>query len=238
MKTLNVLKSIAVIVCCLVLHTTMAQNEKETKDKLPATYDFDYLYKLKMTHKKGNMTFDYYLNKDSKYFGFDTSEMAKGNNGTKVFMVMDSELGLTAMFMDMMGKKVVQKTSFNTSKYGTDTDNMSDHTFTQIDSKTINGYECEGYVSENDDQKITFYITDDVDVSFNQMFGSNTKNLPKGFDTGWLEKYAENGLMMEMIYEDKKKSKNNMTMLCTDLEKTDFSIDTSKYGSMMGAFGG
>jgi hypothetical protein len=53
-----------------------------------------------------------------------------------------------------------------------------------------------------------------------------------------MKKYAENGLMMEMIYEDKKKSKNNMTMQCTGLDKTDFSLDISKYSSMMSAFGG
>ena len=29
-----------------------------------------------------------------------------------------------------------------------------------------------------------------------------------------------------------------MTMQCTGLEETDFSIDTTKYGSMLGAFGG
>jgi hypothetical protein len=53
-----------------------------------------------------------------------------------------------------------------------------------------------------------------------------------------MKKYAENGLMMEMIYEDKKKSKNNMTIECVGLEETDFSIDTTKFGSILGAFGG
>jgi hypothetical protein len=86
--------------------------------------------------------------------------------------------------------------------------------------------------------KITYYITDDVPLSFNQVFGSNMKNLPRGFNTSLMKKFVENGLMMEMIFEDKKKSKSNMTMQCTGLEKIDFSIYTTKYGSMTSAFGG
>jgi len=75
-------------------------------------------------------------------------------------------------------------------------------------------------------------------VSFNQIFGSNVKNLPKDFSPEWMKKFAEIGLMMKMIFEDKKKSKNSMTMECTSLEKIDFSIDITKYVSMKGTFGG
>ena len=238
MKTINFSKSIALIICCFMLQSTFAQVGKDDKVKLPSTYDFDYIYQLKMTHKKGDITFDYYLKKEATYFGFDSAEMTKGNADTKIFMVMDADLEITAMFMDMMGKKIVQKTKLMASDFGSNEEDMSDYSFTEIESKTINGYECEGYVSENDEMKITFYITDDVEVSFNQVFSTNIKNMPKDFNGDWMKKYAENGLMMEMIYEDKKKSKNNMTMQCTSLEKTNFSIDTSEYSSMMGAFGG
>ncbi|WP_179351159.1 DUF4412 domain-containing protein [Winogradskyella vidalii] len=239
MKTLSVTKSIITLVCCLMLQTTFAQFGKANKIELPETYNFDYIYKLKMTHKKGDMTMDYYLKKDAKYFGFDTAEMSKSSKDTKMFSVIDGELEVVAMFMEMMGKKMVQKTAIKTSDFNADEEDMSSYDVKQIASKTINGYECEGFVSENDKHIITFYITGDVDVSFNQVFGSsNAKNLPKGFDADLMKKYAENGLMMEMIYEDKKKSKNNMTMLCTGLEPTDFSIDTGEYRSMLGAFGG
>lgn len=237
MKTVNLKHLSILVICLLVTQTAVAQFGKANKVKLPDTYEFDYIYKLKMTHKKGDVNLDYYLKEDAKYFGFDSAEMTKGNSETNMFMVMDAKLEVTAMFMEMMGKKVVQKTKMKASDFGSDED-MSDYTFTEIEPKTINGYECEGYVSENDEHKITFYITNDVPVSFNQVFGSNAKNMPKGFNPALMKKYAENGLMMEMVFEDKKKSKNSMTMECTGLEKTDFSIDTTKYGSMMGAFGG
>ncbi|MFD2915103.1 DUF4412 domain-containing protein [Psychroserpens luteus] len=210
-------------------------SQKASKIELPSTYDFDYTYKLKMTHKKGDLVLTYFLKKDAQYFGFDTADMTKGSD-TKMFMVMDTNLGVTAMFMEMMGKKIVQKTKLKTSDFDDDSDN-SNYTFTKIDSKTIMGYECEGFMSENDEHKITFYITDDVPVSFNQVFGANAKQMPKGFNPDWMKKYAENGLMMQMIFVDKKKSKNSMTMDCVGLDKTDFSINASAYGSMMSAFG-
>ncbi|MEE9438288.1 MAG: DUF4412 domain-containing protein [Saprospiraceae bacterium] len=238
MKILNTKNLIFVLICCFTLQSVSAQLGKVSKVELPATYEFDYIYKLKMTHKKGDVTFDYYLKEGAKYFGFDSAEMAKGNADTKMFMVMDADLEITAMFMEMMGKKVVQKSKMKASDFDSDDEDMSEYTFTEIDSKTVNGYECEGFVSENDKMKIIFYITDDVPVSFSQVFGANTKNLPKGFNPALMKKYEDNGLMMEMIFEDKKKSKNNMTMQCTSIEKTDFSIDTTKYGSMMSAFGG
>ncbi|WP_296380135.1 DUF4412 domain-containing protein [Winogradskyella sp.] len=238
MKILNTKNLIFVLICCFTLQCVSAQLGKASKVKLPATYDFDYIYKLKMTHKKGDMTFDYYLKENAEYFGFNSAEMSKSSPDTKIFMVMDNNLNITAMFMEMMGKKIVQKTKLKASDFNSDDENMSDYKFTEIESKTINGFECEGFVSENDKMKITFYITDDVPVSFNQIFGANMKSLPKGFNPAIMKKYEENGLMMEMIFEDKKKSKNNMTMECTSIEKTDFSIDTTKYGSMMGAFGG
>ncbi len=211
-------------------------SQKASKVELPSSYDFDYIYKLKMTHKKGDITFDYYLKKGGTYFGFNSAEMNKSSD-TKMFTVMDSDLGVTAMFMEMMGKKIVQKSTFEGSDFKGDLDN-SDYTFKKVDSKTILGYECEGFVSENNKTKITFYITDDVPVSFNQFFGANTKNIPKGFNPEWMKKYAENGLMIQMIFVDKKKDKNSMTMECIGLDKTDFSIDASKYGSMMSVLGG
>jgi len=235
MKTLRITKFAIYFTFLMIFQLGFSQ--KASKVELPSTYDFDYIYQLKMTHKKGDITLDYYLKEDGKYFGFDSAEMSKSSPDTKMFMVMDSELEVTAMFMEMMGKKIVQKTKLKASDVMEDSD-MSDYIFTEIDSKTINGFECEGFVSENDKVKMTFYITGDVPVSFNQGFGNNMKNVPKGFSASLMKKYSDNGLMMEMIYEDKNKAKNNMTMQCTSLEKTDFSIDTKKYGSMMGAFGG
>lgn len=229
-------KSMMALCTAVMLMSSLTFAQKASQAELPSSYDFDYIYTLKMTHKKGDIEFDYYLKKDAAYFGFDTAKMSGSKSDVGMFMVMDNQLGVNAMFMDMMGKKVVQKSKLKLSDFTDDSQN-DNFEFSKIDKKTIMGYECQGFVGENDKSKVTMYITDQAPVSFVQIWGTNDK-LPKGFNPEWLETYSENGLMMEMIYVDKKKSKNNTTMICTNLESTSKSIDTSEYGSMLGAFGG
>ena len=236
MKTYSFKTMFMLFMCLYTINNATAQLGKSNNINLPVTYTFDYNYKLKVNHKKEEMILEYYLKQDAEYFGFDSSKMIKGAQGTKMFMVMDSALEVTAMFMEMMGKKVVQKSKIKVSDFKTDED-MGDYTFAKIASKTINGYTCEGFISENAETKITCYIADNVPVNFDKAIRANIKNMPKGFNASILKKYAEKGLIMEMIYEDKNKPKNNIQMKCISLEKTDFSINTSIYGSMMGAFG-
>ena len=214
-------------------NSLLAQNNsKELRDN----YDFDYTYKLKMTHKKDDIQFDYYLKKDAGYFGFSIPLMTKEQEGMNMFTVMDTDNAVTAMFMEMMGKKVVQKSKIKLSDFDADND-TSDFTIKEIGSKTILGYNCQGFIMENKDTEITAYITDEAPISFNKVWDTGKNKMPKGFNPAWMKKYSENGLMMEMQYVDKKKAKNNMTMTCVALEKTDFSIQTSNYGSMLGALG-
>lgn len=189
-----------------------------------------------MTHKKDDIQFDYYLKKDADYFGFDISAMTKGNADMKMFTVMDNGNAVTAMFMEMMGKKIVRKSKIKLSDFTSDED-ANDFTFTKIASKTILGFDCDGFVGENKDSQVTFYITNEAPVSFSKIWETDKNKTPKGFNPAWVEKYTDNGLLMEMDYVDKKKSKNNMTMECVGLEKTDFSIQASDYGSMLGALG-
>lgn len=215
--------------------STLALSQNGSKE-LKDAYDFDYIYKLKMTNKKDHIQFDYYLKKDAGYFGFDISEITKGQEGMKMFTIMDNETGTTGMFMEMMGKKMVQKSKIKLSDFDSETAD-SDVTFTQIGSKTILGYNCDGFIMENKDSHTTVYITNEAPISFSKMWDNSKTKMPKGFDPAWIKKYGENGLLMEMQFVDKKKPKNNTTMECVGLEKTNFSIQASDYSSMLGAFG-
>ena len=233
MKT-TLLKAVLAFMFLFPSNQLLAQNNaKELQD----VYDFDYTYKVKMTSKKDDIQFDYYLKKDAAYFGFAIPLMTKEQEGMNMFTVMDNNKAVTAMFMEVMGKKVVQKSKIKLSDFDSDTD-ATDFTIKEIGSKTILGYKCQGFIMENKESEITVYITDEAPISFNKMWNNGKNKLPKGFNPSWMKKYSENGLMMEMHYVDKKKSKNNMTMTCIALDKTDFSIQTTDYGSMLGAFSG
>lgn len=208
------------------------KNQKEIQD----VYDFDYTYKLKMTTKKDEVQFDYYLKKDADYFGFLLPMVNKGQEGMEIFTVMDNNYNVSAMFMEIAGRKIVQKTKLKLDDIKTDEDN-SNFTIKEIGSKNILGYNCQGFIVEDKDSHITIYITNEAPISFNKVWDTGKNKMPKGFDPEWVKKYSKSGLVMKMHYVDKKKPKNNTSMNCIGLDKTDFSINTSDYGSMLGAFG-
>ena len=208
------------------------KNQKEIQD----VYDFDYTYKLKMTTKKDEVQFDYYLKKDADYFGFLLPMVNKGQEGMEIFTVMDNNYNVSAMFMEIAGRKILQKTNLKLDDIKTDEDN-SNFTIKEIGSKNILGYNCQGFIAEDKDSHVTIYITNEAPISFNKVWDTGKNKMPKGFDPEWVKKYSKSGLVMEMHYVDKKKPKNNTSMNCIGLDKTDFSINTSDYGSMLGAFG-
>lgn len=225
-----------VALCFLFLVSSTVVLSQNGSKELKDAYDFDYIYQLKMTNKKDDVQFDYYLKKDAGYFGFDISSLTKNQKDMKMFTVMDNDAGVTGMFMEMMGKKMVQKSKINLNDFDSDK-NDPDFSITKIGSKTILGYECDGFIMENKDSKTTMYITNEAPVNFSKIWDNSKTKMPKGFNPAWMKKYGENGLLMEMQYVDKKKSKNNATMECVGLEKTDFALQASDYGSMLGALG-
>jgi len=230
MKLLKKQTVITIFTMFILFHYANAQFGKANKIKIPDTYDFTWTMKMDMKNKKGVFEMEYFLKEDAKYFGFKNDMIAKQAKGTDMFMVMDVNLEVNSIFMEMMGRKIIQKSSLK--GLGDSADNGDDFTYKQIESKTILGYKCDGFQAESDEHLIRFFITNEVPVSFTQLWGADKKTMPKGFNSAWIKKYADNGAVLEMQFEDKKKSKNNTTMICTAIEKTDFSINTTEYKSM------
>ena len=168
------------------------------------------------------------------YFGSqpeleDQNIMAEG-----MFLVFDQELNVLTIFMDSENGKaghVLQTPDMADEIDDADIAEMGDYTFKEIDTKTILGYECQGFQMENDELKMTMYVALDSPVSFNQVYGGNPKSLPKGFDPKWMEK-AENSIMMEMDVVNKKKKKFSAKMTCVALEKSPKTIVVADYEFM------
>ncbi len=227
MKTL---KSIlfTLLICFSVQHIS-AQFGTSKKVVLPNSYAFEWILKMEMKNKQGSYIMEYFLKKDEKYFGFKNDMLAKANKGAKMFMVIDKERKMNVVFMSMMGQNIVQTTKMD--DFNEDDEEDNENNIEKIGTKTILGYTCQGFKTVNGTREITFYITNEVPISFTQIWGFDKKSKPKGFNDKWM-KYAENGLVMEMNFVDKKKPKYNTTMICTAIKKTEFSIDTTKYKSM------
>ncbi|TLP74274.1 DUF4412 domain-containing protein [Maribacter sp. ACAM166] len=201
---------------------------------LPERYDFEYKYTMQMKHKKGNMNMTYYLKPDAKYFG-SQPEMEDNPMANGMFMLFDQELEIIVILMESENGKSGHVLKSPTADIGEmaeqETTNINDYTFTELSTKTILGYECQGFQMENDDMKMTMYIAMDSPVSFNQVFGDHMKTTPKGFDPKWLKK-ADNSIVMEMDMIHKKKEKYNMTMTCVALEKYPKTVVVSDYEFM------
>lgn len=227
MKTLR--HTLIILITVFSIQQVSAQFGKSKKVDLPATYDFEWTIKMEMKAKQGSFNTEYFLKKDAKYFGFKNDQLTKANKNAGMFMVIDKELNVNAIFMSMMGQNIKQTTKI--SDFDDEEDDNSKYEITEIGSKTILGYTCQGFKTENAEHEVTFYVTNDVPVSFTQIWEFDKKSKPKGFKSGWM-KYAKNGLVMEMNFVDKKKAKYNTTMTCVAIEKTDLSIDTTLYKYM------
>lgn len=100
----------------------------------------------------------------------------------------------------------------------------------KIGTKEILGYKCQGYQMENDEYILTYYITDEAEVSFHQMQqAQQAENFPKGFQTDWFEE--ENPMMMEMDMVNKKNPEANVVMRVSKIENKPVTIRTAEYQS-------
>ncbi len=202
------------------------------------TYDFDWKYTLQMTSKDGDMKMIYYLKPNAKYFGFKPdSKQAKSMGNGNMFTVMDEGTNKMLMFMDMNGTKMVTAMKMPKNMAEKAAEKQDEFTMTELGTKTIMGYQCQGIKMESDEYVIISYFTTEAPVSFTSIYGANQKNMPKGFNPNFL-KNADKALMMEMNMTNKKKSKRNMKMTCIELKKESFSINASEYKSFGGGFGG
>jgi len=203
--------------------------ERGNMEDVPESYDFDWKYNLVMIpkKKKDSLSMTYFLKEDAKYFG------AKMENAMSMFMVFDGNLNSTIMFMDQDGNKMAMVNKMPDTEMDVDADTnteLEDYTIKKIDTKQILGFDCQGYLIENSEHKITSYITYDIPVSLGNVFSQN-KQLPNGLKYDWLMQDGKQGLMLETHFEDKNKSKNNMKMKCTEIVEESYNIKKSDYKS-------
>ncbi len=198
---------------------------------LPESYEFEYKYKLQMKTNKGKMNMVYFLKPEATYFG-STPEISKSKKAGNMLMVLDEALNTTTIFMEAQGKKMGHIVPLQ----DTDDDNeeqLKNSQFKELGTKTILGYECQGFTVENNEMKIIMYVAFDAPVSFNQIFKDNntSKTLPKGFNKKWLE-MAESSLVMEMQFINKENKKFNTEMTCIGLEAIEKTVQISDYEFM------
>lgn len=199
---------------------------------LPESYEFEWMYTMQMQNNDGLFNIDYYLKPNAKYFGSKVN-MEQSKSTGMMFMVTDFNRNINTIFMKTNGTKMAMPTSINmeTNIENSDKNKSAKYSFKKIGSKTILGYKCQGFKAETDETITIIYVTNDAPVSFNQLFGSNVKSIPKGFDPKMLST-IKNGLIMEMEYTNKEENNNATTLRCVLLKKNPFKIQKSDYQFM------
>jgi hypothetical protein len=193
--------------------------KKVDMSKLPASYNFDYRYALKMTTQEGEIDFDYYLSKTEPYMG------AKMNMGMEMSMVFDE--GNKVMLTFVNGMPMATEMDLSDALDDEDKNLNNNYTFKELPNREFLGYDCIGREMENDEYKFIIYIAPDMEAGFGSMFKSDHANIPPA-----MQKFAgeyENGLMMymEMVDKKNKKRKNTSgTMECVAFEPSDLVIKT------------
>jgi len=199
--------------------------------EIPNSYEFEWIYSMQMQSKEGLFNIDYFLKPNAKYFGSKINMEQSKSNGL-MFMVTDFDRNINTIFMETNGTKMAMPTSIAVdTNIESDKDKSADYTFKKIGSKTILGYKCQGFKAETDEAITILYVTEEAPISFNQLFGSNAKNIPKGFDPKMLST-IKNGLIMEMEYTNKEEKNNTTTLRCVLLRKNPFTIKKSDYQFM------
>ncbi|MBR9915522.1 MAG: hypothetical protein GYB32_11965 [Algicola sp.] len=211
---------------------TALNNHKVTVDMLPASYDFDWKLKTEMvmnSKKKETMDMTFLIKEGATYQGTQMYMEDMGSDG-KTTMLFDMELKTMIMFMDMQGQKLLQMYPIPEPRKTTE---KLDYKITELPNKTILGYDCKGLQLEDDRYMFQVYHATNAPISlsnFMSFSGAKNMDLPD-IDPKIIEQFS-NGLVLEMQMMDKKKSKNNVSIIAKSLDKTPTSVKKGAYKEM------
>lgn len=141
-----------------------------------------------------------------------------------------------AMIILMEEQKYAQILSMDQIKNVAVQENLNDSVNTEFQAvkktgrtKKILGYTCEEFMSKNDSNTFSFWVTQELDLFQKNMFFSLSNSLGGNSFSNVPEEAK--GFMMEMHFEDAtRKEKGSMTVV--DIQKIEKTINTSDYQLM------
>ncbi|GAA5523264.1 DUF4412 domain-containing protein [Aliifodinibius salicampi] len=195
-------------------------------------YHFDTIttMEIKTTGKNGesdpSVIMDMHFNENEMYTGtkFKSEEMSKEDGD--LFIIYDFKNSAMLMLMsnnkDQFSfaydwKEALEHTEQDIDEQEeTDWDEVDEwQGYTKIGTKTILGYNCDGYRSETENENIEVWVSRDADFGMNNLFSANAnaKQLK-----GKIPENYPHGMLMEMNTKDLK-SGDITTMKVTDIKK-------------------
>lgn len=200
-------------------------------DDVPNAYTFSYRATMKIISAKNEFDMVYWLEPKATYFASKISD-DKSDNIT----VMDLENEAMVMFMNTGNEKMAMRIKANRDiieKYAEKAaaeDNTNDPRLTPIEGKTILGYACKGFQIETDEGISKVWVTDQAPVgSIGGVLYAD--RVPSG-----ALDFGSETLFMEMEHIPRKRKKDQLRMICTDLSAEKLTIRKADYKTM--ALGG
>lgn len=208
------------------------KNHKVTKDDLPNSYDFDWQYNTTLvieSRKKDPIDMTFLIKEGATYQASKIVDSKSKDMGNAT-MLFDSELNTMVMFMEAQGGKYLQMFPIPEPRK---TNDKVDFDIKELPPKTILGYNCEGLQLEDDRYILKAYHATGTPITLSNFlnFGGNKNMDLPDIDPRIIEQFSD-GLIMEMHMTDKKKSKNNMSIIAKSLDKVPTSIKKGEYQNM------
>lgn len=188
---------------------------------LPASYQFDQLYSLDVKMDGNSIQMDYYLSNTKPYFG-----ASMNMEDTDVFLIFDEPNKALVTVTSGISMAMDLNVDADVDVDYEELNDLSDYTITKLPNKTFLGYNCEGRLLENKENKMIVYFAPKIENAFANIAKLNKKGMPSG-----VNKYSNqmgDGLMMYMELTDKtskqKNSSSNAILECVAYEKSSKNI--------------
>lgn len=214
------------------------KDHKITAEDLPDAYQFDWQLQTEIildAKGKETMNMTFLIKEEAPYQATKISSVQTKSMGETI-MLFDLELSTTLMLMEAQGNKFMQISPIPDP--GNVKENINQYTITDLPTKTIIGYRCQGLKFEDDRYVMKIYHTSEAGLKLANFLNFGTQkpsNLPN-IDPRAMDQFS-NGLIMEMDIVDKKRAKNNVNIIAKSLSKTPTVISPKQY-QVMGLFSG
>lgn len=202
------------------------------------SYSFDtkvsYLMTIEENGKTSEVNYEMWFPSQGNYMAtkvLSSNDPEDRDMPTAVLSILDDNN--QAMIVLMEEQKMVQMISMKRIKNMADKENQDEQIETEFESirstgktKTILGYLCEEFVSRNETNTFSFWVTKDLSLFQKNMFFNFSKSLGgKTFDE--IPEDAQ-GLMMELFFDDSTSDQKGQ-MKVTEIKSIDTKIIMSDY---------
>ncbi|MCR8669067.1 hypothetical protein NO995_15385 [Aestuariibaculum sp. M13] len=204
-------------------------NHKVTVKDLPDSYEFDWKYETNMiieSNKKEEINMVFLIKQGLNYQASQITDNKSKDMGTST-MIFDSNLKTMIMLTEVQENTILQLFPIPDTKKES---NKPTYKMTALPNKTVMGFNCMGSKMEDDRYIITVYHTTEAPVKLSNFLSFNTTQSSDLYeiDPRILKQFSD-GFITEIQLVDKKKSKNNTTIIGKSLKREKTEIKKSDY---------